>query len=68
MARGSVAAALDEIGAGYLLVREEGSTWSAWWRSDPRLGRVYADRQASVYRVIPAAPAAPGSGARPRPD
>ena len=68
LARGGAAAALDEIGAGFLLVREDGSVWAQWARTDPRLVPVYADGHGSVYRVSPAAPADRGSGAPPRPD
>jgi hypothetical protein len=67
-ALGSVAAALDAIGARYLLLREDGSAGARLAAADPRLARVFADGHASVYRVIPAAPAARDSGDPPRPD
>jgi hypothetical protein len=63
-----VAVALDGIGATWLLLREDGSVWNMWAPADPRLALAYRDAHASVYRVIPAAPAARDSVARPRPD
>jgi 4-amino-4-deoxy-L-arabinose transferase-like glycosyltransferase len=55
LARGSLAAALDEIGAAYFLVPSRPSAWTAWAAGDPRLQRIYGDRHATVYRVLPAA-------------
>ena len=66
--RHGVAAALEEIGAGYLLVREDGSVWTQWARGDPRLVPVFADAHARVYRVSPAAPPARDSAGPPPPD
>ncbi len=63
--RHGVAAALEEIGAGYLLVREDGSVWTQWARGDPRLVPVFADAHARVYRVSPAAPPARDSAGPP---
>jgi len=54
-ARGSVAAALDEIGASYLLLPDRSSAWTGWAVTDRRLQRIYGDSHATVYRVLPAA-------------
>jgi len=54
-ARGSVAAALDEIGASYLLLPNGASVWTSWAVTDRRLQRIYGDSHATVYRVLPAA-------------
>jgi Dolichyl-phosphate-mannose-protein mannosyltransferase len=53
-ARGSVAAALDEIGASYLLLPNRASVWTSWAVADRRLQRIYDDSHATVYRVLPA--------------
>jgi hypothetical protein len=47
---GSVAAALDTIGASYLLVPESEGFWNALAARDPQLTRVYGDGQATLYR------------------
>ena len=52
-ALGSLAPALDEIGAAYLLLPAKPSMWLTWAISDVRLARVYADGQAVVFRVTP---------------
>jgi hypothetical protein len=53
---GSVAAALDAIGASHLLVPAD--TRASFWKDqatrDPRLTRVYEDRHATLYRVVAA--------------
>ena len=54
-ARGSLSAALDEIGASYLLLPNRPSVWTMWAVSDRRLERIYGDSHATVYRVLPAA-------------
>jgi hypothetical protein len=48
---GSVAAALDAIGASHLLVPDQASAWNALSSGDPRLTRIYDDGQATLYRV-----------------
>jgi hypothetical protein len=48
---GSVAAALDAIGASHLLVPAEASFWTAEASRDPRLTRIYGDDHATMYRV-----------------
>ncbi len=50
---GSLGAALDEIGAGWLLVGREEPGWLALAGSDPRLDPVFADAGATVYRLAP---------------
>jgi 4-amino-4-deoxy-L-arabinose transferase-like glycosyltransferase len=54
-ARGSVSAALDELGASHLLVpdRPSASFWIEQAAADPRLERIYDDGRATVYRVVP---------------
>jgi hypothetical protein len=47
---GSVAAALDAIGASHLLVPVGASFWNTEASRDPRLTRVYDDGHAVVYR------------------
>lgn len=47
---GSVAAALDAVGASYLLVPEQDEFWNGQASRDPQLTRVYADGQATLYR------------------
>jgi hypothetical protein len=48
---GSIAAALDAIGASHLLVPAHASFWKTEASRDPRLTRIYDDRYAVVYRV-----------------
>jgi hypothetical protein len=48
---GSVAGALDEIGASYLLLPEHASPWRDAAARDRRLERIYADGRAIVFRV-----------------
>ena len=50
-AAGSVAAALESIGASHLLVPAHASFWHDEASRDPRLARVYEDGQATIYRV-----------------
>jgi hypothetical protein len=50
-ATGSIAAALDAIGASHLLVPAHDSFWKTEASRDPRLTRIYDDRYAVVYRV-----------------
>jgi len=56
-ARGSVSAALDDIGASHLLIPHRASSSSAFWSAqaaaDRRLERMYDDGAAIVYRVLP---------------
>jgi Dolichyl-phosphate-mannose-protein mannosyltransferase len=55
-ATGSVAAALDALGASHLLVPKDASasssTWNAEASRDPRLTRIYSDDHATLYRVV----------------
>jgi hypothetical protein len=51
----SIASALDEIEASYLLVPSASPWWTGQAAVDPRLERVYADEDAVVYRVAPGA-------------
>jgi hypothetical protein len=48
---GSVAAALDAIGASHLLVPAHASFWNTEASRDPRLTRIYDDGRAAVYRL-----------------
>jgi hypothetical protein len=48
---GSVAAALESIGASHLLVPAHASFWHVEASRDPRLARVYEDGHATIYRV-----------------
>jgi hypothetical protein len=50
-ALGSLAGALDEIGAAYLLVPNHPSPWIGQAAGDARLMRVYGDDGATLYRV-----------------
>jgi hypothetical protein len=49
---GSVASALDAIGASHLLVPARASSWNDQASRDPRLTRIYDDGYATIYRVI----------------
>jgi hypothetical protein len=51
---GSIAAALDAVGASHLLVPADASFWSDWASRDPRLTRIYDDGHAALYRVAAA--------------
>ena len=48
---GSVAAALDAVGASHLLVPAGEAFWNEQASRDPRLTRIYDDSAAAVYRV-----------------
>ena len=48
---GSVAVALDAIGASHLLVPAEAAFWSEQASRDPQLTRIYDDGHAMLYRV-----------------
>lgn len=48
---GSVAAALDAVGASHLLVPADAPFWNAEASRDPRLTRIYDDGRAAIYRV-----------------
>jgi hypothetical protein len=50
-ATGSVAAALESLGASHLLVPAHASSWHDAAARDPRLVRVYEDDRATIYRV-----------------
>jgi hypothetical protein len=51
---GSVAPALDTIGASHLLVPAHAFFWSERAARDPRLTRIYEDSHATLYRVVAA--------------
>jgi hypothetical protein len=48
---GSVAAALESLGASHLLVPAHASFWHDAAARDPRLARVFEDARATIYRV-----------------
>lgn len=48
---GSIAAALDTIGASHLLVPANTSFWTTKAPRDPRLTRIYDDGRAAIYRL-----------------
>lgn len=52
---GGLAAALEEIGAGFALIDGQEAEWLELAERDPRLERVYRDAGASVYRLRPQA-------------
>lgn len=56
---GSLAAALDEIGAAWLLLDVRETEWLALAERDKRLAPAYRDAGAAVYRVAPPGTAAP---------